>query len=103
MQFQLPGTPLFPAATDGLLLKPTLRWEIYSAKAAHVSAEMAYITRGFGWQATYNIVAPESKDVTGPERVDVMGWVTIPEQQRDGVRAGEDQADGGPTWPSCAI
>ena len=30
MQFQLPGTPLFPSATDGLLLKPTLRWQINS-------------------------------------------------------------------------
>ena len=30
MQFQLPGTPLFPSATDGLLLKPTLRWQIDS-------------------------------------------------------------------------
>jgi hypothetical protein len=28
MQFQLPGMPLFPATTDGLLLKPTLRWQI---------------------------------------------------------------------------
>jgi hypothetical protein len=29
------------------------------------------------WQATYNVVAPESKDVTGPEHVDLLGWVTI--------------------------
>jgi hypothetical protein len=29
------------------------------------------------WQATYNIVAPEAKDVTAAELVDVMGWVTI--------------------------
>ena len=29
------------------------------------------------WQATYNIVAPETKDVSGEEHVDVMGWVTI--------------------------
>jgi len=77
MQFQLPGTPLFPASTDGLLLKPTLRWEIFSAKAAHVAAELAYITRGMSWQATYNIVAPETKDVSAAEHVDVMGWVTI--------------------------
>ncbi len=34
MQFQLPGLPQFPASTDGLLLKPTLRWEIYSKDAA---------------------------------------------------------------------
>ena len=77
MQFQLPGTPLFPASTDGLLLKPTLRWQIYSAKPAHVAAELAYITHGMSWQATYNVVAPESKDVTGSEHVDVMGWITI--------------------------
>ena len=77
MQFELPGTPLFPASTDGLLLKPTLRWQIYSAKPAHLAAELAYITRGMSWQATYNVVAPESKDVTGTEKVDVMGWVTI--------------------------
>jgi hypothetical protein len=77
IQFQLPGTPLFPAATDGLLLKPTLRWQIDAPRAAHLSAELAYITHGMSWQATYNVVAPESKDVTGPEHVDLLGWVTM--------------------------
>jgi hypothetical protein len=77
MQFQLPGTPLFPASTDGLLLKPTLRWSVYSPKQAHVDAELAYITRGMNWEATYNVVIPKSKDVTGVERGDVLGWVTI--------------------------
>ncbi len=77
IQFQLPGMPLFPAATDGLLLKPTLRWQIDAAKPAHLSAELAYITHGMSWQATYNVVAPESKDVTGSEHVDLMGWVTM--------------------------
>ena len=77
MQFQLPGTPLFPASTDGLLLKPTLRWQIYSAKPVHVPAELAYITHGMSWQATYNVVAPEAKELTGSEKVDLTGWVTI--------------------------
>ena len=45
LQFSLPGTPLFPASTDGLLLKPTLRWQIDSDKAQKLSAELAYITR----------------------------------------------------------
>src|ERR1700728_269906 len=58
MQFQLPGTPLFPATTDGLLLKPTLRWQIGSEKDEKLSAELAYVTGGFSWEATYNIVAP---------------------------------------------
>jgi hypothetical protein len=77
MQFNLPGIPLFPAATDGLLLKPTLRWQIDAPRAAHLAAELAYITNGMSWQATYNVVAPESKDVTGPEHVDLFGWVTM--------------------------
>ncbi len=80
MRFQLPGLPLFPSATDGLLLKPTLRWQIDSDAAAHFSAELAYITGGLDWDATYNVVAPESSDVTGNEKADVHGWVTIHNQ-----------------------
>jgi hypothetical protein len=80
MQFQLPGLPLFPSATDGLLLKPTLRWQIHSDVADRFSAELAYITGGLDWAATYNIVAPDSADVTGVEKTDVHGWVTIHNQ-----------------------
>lgn len=77
MQFQLPGSPVFPANTDGLLLKPTLRWQIDSAKAASFPAELDYITQGMSWQATYNVVLPETTDTTGPEMADILGWVTI--------------------------
>ncbi len=80
MQFQLPGLPLFPAATDGLLLKPTLHWLIQAEKPERFTAELAYITGGFDWEATYNVVAPESNDVTGDEHTDVVGWVTIHNQ-----------------------
>ncbi len=80
MQFQLPGLPLFPAATDGLLLKPTLRWQIQSEKADRFNAELAYITGGLDWEATYNVVTPNSSDVTGEEQADVLGWVTIRNQ-----------------------
>ncbi|MDE1178703.1 MAG: hypothetical protein PW789_19180 [Edaphobacter sp.] len=77
MQFQLPGTPLFPASTDGLLLKPTLRWQITAPKAASFPAELAYITHGISWQATYNVVLPESSSTASSEMADVLGWVTI--------------------------
>jgi hypothetical protein len=77
LQFMLPGTPLFPASTDGLLLKPTLRWQIESPRPAHLSAELAYITNGMSWQATYNIVAPESSTTAASEPVDLTGWVTL--------------------------
>lgn len=77
MQFQLPGTPLFPASTDGLLLKPTLRWQIDAPRAAHLAAELAYITHGMSWQATYNVVAGVAKEVANSEPVDLTGWVTL--------------------------
>jgi hypothetical protein len=89
LQFQLPGTPLFPASTDGLLLKPTLRWQIDSEKAQKLSAELAYITGGLSWEATYNVVAPNGGDRVGKaaaanapaeEKADLTGWVTIHNQ-----------------------
>ena len=80
MQFQLPGVPRFPAATDGLLLKPTLRWQIQSDKTDRFTAELAYITGGLNWSATYNVVVPSSSDVTGDESAEVHGWVTINNQ-----------------------
>ncbi|HEX4319971.1 MAG TPA: hypothetical protein VHZ52_03655 [Acidobacteriaceae bacterium] len=80
MQFALPGTPLFPASTDGLLLKPTLRWQIVSQAAQHFAAELAYITGGLSWEANYNIVAPESTGATTEDKADVLGWVTIHNQ-----------------------
>ena len=79
MQFQLPGTPLFPATTDGLLLKPTLRWQLNSEKAEKLTAELAYITGGFSWEATYNVVAPESTGAA-EDKADLIGWVTIHNQ-----------------------
>ena len=81
MQFLLPGTPLFPATTDGLLLKPTLRWQIDSPKAQKLTAELAYITNGLNWEATYNVItagsAQETAASTPDEKADVIGWVTI--------------------------
>jgi hypothetical protein len=77
LQFSLPGEPLFPSSTDGLLLKPTLRWQIESPRPAHLAAELAYITNGMSWQATYNVVAPESTSTAATEPVDLIGWITM--------------------------
>jgi hypothetical protein len=77
MQFQLPGTPLFPATTNGLLLKPTLRWQIASDHAASFPAELSYITRGFTWSATYNLLANSGTGGSATEPMDLVGWITM--------------------------
>lgn len=77
MAFSMPGIPVFPPETDGLLLKPTLRWVLDSPAAERFPAELDYMTEGMSWQATYNIVLPEASESSASERADVLGWVTI--------------------------
>jgi len=75
LQFSLPGQPIFPALADDTILKPTLDWQIRTAKPAKLDAELAYITGGMTWDADYNVVAPEKSDL-----LDITGWVTIDNQ-----------------------
>lgn len=72
LRFSLPGEPLFPTLPGDGVLKPTLAWKIGAAEAAKFEAELGYITGGLGWQAAYNLVAPEKGDL-----LDVVGWVTV--------------------------
>ena len=58
LQFSLPGQPIFPSLGDDNILKPTLSWKLNAAAAAKITAEIAYVTQGFEWQASYNLVAP---------------------------------------------
>lgn len=75
LQFSLPGSPVFPALAEDNILKPTLNWKLASAKAAKIEAEVAYVTQGFSWSASYNLVAEEKGDL-----VDLVGWVTMQNQ-----------------------
>jgi hypothetical protein len=73
IMFELPGRPLFPAVKDdGVLLKPVLSWKIQSPEAANLQAELAYLTQGLEWSASYNLVLPEASATA-----DLNGWVTI--------------------------
>jgi len=72
LRFQLPGEPLFPALGDGSILRPTLSWQLGSGEAAKFDAQLSYLSRGFSWEADYNLVAPEKGDT-----VTLNGWVTV--------------------------
>jgi hypothetical protein len=72
LQFSLPGQPLFPDLGDDTVLKPTLNWLLQSDKPGKFDAEVGYITGGFDWSASYNLVSPEKGDI-----VDLVGWITM--------------------------
>ena len=75
LQFSLPGEPIFPSLGNDNVLKPTLNWKLNSASSGKIDAEVAYLSRGFTWEASYNLVAPEKGDT-----VDIVGWVTMNNQ-----------------------
>ena len=75
LQFSLPGQPLFPDLGDDTVLKPTLNWLLQSDKPGKFDAEVGYVTGGFTWSASYNLVSPEKGD-----NVDLVGWITMNNQ-----------------------
>ena len=75
LQFSLPGSPLFPSLGNDNVLKPTLNWKLNSASSGKINAEVAYLSNGFTWEASYNLVATDKSDL-----LDVVGWVTMNNQ-----------------------
>ena len=71
LQFSLPGTPLFPSLGDDSILRPTLSWLLATPEALSGEAQLSYLSRGFSWEASYNLVAPEEG-----ETVTLSGWIT---------------------------
>jgi hypothetical protein len=75
LQFSLPGEPAFPSLGNDNVLKPTLNWKLNSASSGKIDAEVAYLSNGFTWEASYNLVATDKSDL-----LDVVGWVTMNNQ-----------------------
>jgi hypothetical protein len=72
LQFSLPGQPLFPDLGNDTILKPAFNWLLQSDKPGQFDAEVGYVTGGFDWSASYNLVSPEKGDM-----VDLVGWITM--------------------------
>jgi hypothetical protein len=72
LQFTLPGEPLFPDLGNDTILKPAFNWLLQSDTPGKFDAEVGYITGGFDWSASYNLVSPEKGDL-----VDLVGWITM--------------------------
>ncbi len=72
LQFSLPGQPLFPSLGDDTVLKPAFNWLLQSDTPGKFDAEVGYVTGGFDWSASYNLVSPEKGDLC-----DLTGWITM--------------------------
>jgi len=72
LQFTLPGQPLFPDLGSDTILKPAFNWLLQSDKPGAFDAEVGYVTGGFDWSASYNLVSPEKGNYC-----DLVGWITM--------------------------
>ena len=72
LQFSLPGQPLFPDLGSDTILKPAFNWLLQTDKPGTFDAEVGYVTVGFDWNASYNLVSPDKGDI-----VDLVGWITM--------------------------
>ena len=73
VRFSLPGQPVFDGVDAAAFLKPSLEWLLWAGRAGTAPVEVSYLTGGMGWEATYNLVAPEE----GGDEYAVSGWVSL--------------------------
>lgn len=62
----------FPELPEGLITRPTLRWEIFAETAGEHLIELTYLTGGISWTADYNVLL--SRDNSS---LNINGWVTL--------------------------
>jgi len=67
-----PVEVMFEDIPEGLITRPTLRWQLISDDDGTNECEMSYLTSGMGWTANYVAVVGEDDD-----EIDLAGWVTI--------------------------
>ncbi|MBN2281392.1 MAG: DUF4139 domain-containing protein [Candidatus Marinimicrobia bacterium] len=62
----------FPELPGGLILKPTLQWQLKSGFAGETDAKLSYLTSGMSWHAEYILIL-DQKD----EKGSLSSWVSL--------------------------
>lgn len=75
VQFQLPGTPIFPHLPPDMVLRPDLVWKISVPAAAKLDADLTYVTEGLSWSADYNAVLDENGAISS-----LKGFISVTNQ-----------------------
>jgi hypothetical protein len=65
----------FPNLPDGLITRPTLRWQVYSATGGAQQVELTYLTGGMSWTADYTVLLANDNS-----QLDLNGWITLTNQ-----------------------
>jgi hypothetical protein len=63
---------VFPNLPDGLITRPTLRWQLFSQNGGDQQLELTYLTSGINWTADYILLLNNDSSA-----LDLNGWVTL--------------------------
>lgn len=61
-----------PPSRKGLIVKPTLVYQVYASRGGRATAEVAYITEGMNWHAEYVAVLGEDD-----KSMEISSWVSV--------------------------
>lgn len=73
----------FGELPGGLITRPTLEWDLHSAKGGPQRARVSYQTGGITWWADYNVIFSEGADANSGF-VDLGAWVSLLNQSGAG-------------------
>jgi len=65
----------FPALPGGLILKPTLEWNIFSDYKGKADAQLSYLTSGMSWNAEYILVLDNNE-----KEFTLNSWISLDNQ-----------------------
>ncbi len=70
---------VFPQLPEGLIVKPTLKWDVLAAKAGEHKIKVAYRAEMITWSAAYGLALSDDD-----KSADMTAWVTINNQSGAG-------------------
>jgi len=59
-------------STEGLLVQPTLLWQVYTESPGYHNIETSYLTGGMDWEASYVLEVNDAETLAN-----IQGWVTV--------------------------
>jgi len=76
LSLEKPTQVIFPSVPQNMITRPSLVWNIETAKAGTLGVDLKYLTNGITWKSDYVLNL-------GDKSLDLVGWITV--NNRSGV------------------
>ncbi|WP_457605597.1 DUF4139 domain-containing protein [Nitratifractor sp.] len=70
LALEKPEQVIFDRLPEGMIPRPSLLWEVETARAGELRIDLRYLTTGIGWKSDYVLDLHE-------HTLDLVGWITV--------------------------